>query len=154
MVPLTEIALIQRLTVLLSHPIYALGILLFTIIASTGIGSALSDRIPLTRTPWLYLYPLLTAGSLVALSVVLDVLLARMVTATIPARIVASILVIFPVGLLLGLFVPVGMRLAASMMSPGTRATGSRAPSCSRATVTGRSAPSATTRILGPAFPN
>src|SRR5438034_1208285 len=49
---LTEIALIQRLTVLLSHPIYALGILLFTIIASTGIGSALSDRLPLTRPPW------------------------------------------------------------------------------------------------------
>ncbi|HEW98670.1 MAG TPA: hypothetical protein ENF37_08550, partial [Beggiatoa sp.] len=34
-----EIALIQRLSVFLGHPTYALGILLFTLISSTGIGS-------------------------------------------------------------------------------------------------------------------
>jgi len=76
---LTEIALIQRLTVLLSHPIYALGILLFTLIASTGIGSLVSDRLPLTRTPWAYLYPIVTAGCLIGLKFLLEALLATMI---------------------------------------------------------------------------
>jgi hypothetical protein len=42
-----EIGLIQRLSVFLSHPIYALGILLFTVIASTGIGSFSVNEFPL-----------------------------------------------------------------------------------------------------------
>lgn len=109
---LAEIALIQRLTVFLSHPIYALGILLFTLIASTGIGSWLSDRLPLTRTPWVYFYPIMTGTSLLALSHILNVLLDQMVTASIATRIFTSIVAIFPMGLMMGLFFPTGMRLA------------------------------------------
>ena len=117
---LTEIALIQRLTVFLSHPLYALGILLFTLIASTGIGSFVSDRLPLTRSPWLYVYPVLTAGCLLGLSFLLNALLATMVNASILLKIVTSIAVIFPVGLLMGLFFPTGMRLAKSVSSAET----------------------------------
>ena len=117
---LTEIALIQRLTVLLSHPMYALGILLFTLIASAGIGSALSDRLPLTRPPWSYVHPLLTAGCLIGLSFLLNALTARMVTSPIMARIVASVAVIFPMGLLMGMFFPAGMRLARNASSAET----------------------------------
>lgn len=84
---LTEIALIQRLTVLLSHPIYALGILLFTLIASTGIGSLVSDRLPLTRTPWAYLYPIVTAGCLIGLKFLLEALLATMIAAPVLLKI-------------------------------------------------------------------
>jgi len=117
---LAEIALIQRLTVFLSHPIYALGILLFSLIASTGIGSFVSDRLPLTRPPWLYIYPILTAGCLIGLSFLLSALLSTMVTAPILTRIVTSIAVIFPIGFLLGLFFPTGMRLAKSASSVET----------------------------------
>jgi len=112
---LTEIALIQRLTVLLSHPIYALGILLFTLIASAGIGSLVSDRLPLTRTPWAYVYPIVTAGCLVGLRFLLRTLLANMIAAPVPLKIGVSVLVIFPVGLLMGLFFPAGMRLLKSI---------------------------------------
>lgn len=112
---LTEIALIQRLTVLLSHPIYALGILLFTLIASTGIGSLVSDRLPLTRTPWAYLYPIVTAGCLIGLKFLLEALLATMIAAPVLLKIGVSVSVIFPVGLLMGLFFPTGMRLAKSI---------------------------------------
>ncbi len=109
---LTEIALIQRLTVLLSHPIYALGILLFTLIASTGIGSFISDRLPLTQKPWVYLYPIVTTGCVVGLGFLLNTLLATMITAPVLLKIGISVCVIFPVGLLMGLFFPTGMRLA------------------------------------------
>lgn len=108
---LTEIALIQRLTVLLSHPVYALGILLFTLIASTGAGSLMSDRLPLTRPPWLYVYPVLAACCILGLRFLLSALLPALASATIPARVLASVAVIFPVGLLMGLFFPTGMRL-------------------------------------------
>ena len=92
---LTEIALIQRLTVLLSHPIYALGILLFTLIASSGIGSLVSDRLPLTRAPWVYLYPIFTAGCILGLRFLLSLLLARLVAAPILLKIGVSVSVIF-----------------------------------------------------------
>jgi hypothetical protein len=117
---LTEISLIQRLTVLLSHPLYALGILLFTLIASTGIGSLLSDGLPLVRRPWLYLYPILTAGCLIGLNFLLNHLLATMINASISLRIVASVVVIFPMGLLMGLFFPTGMRLVNYVSSSET----------------------------------
>ncbi|MEK7485933.1 MAG: hypothetical protein AABZ60_16545 [Planctomycetota bacterium] len=108
---LTEIALIQRLTVLLSHPLYALGILLFTLIASTGIGSFVSEKLPLTRSPWLYLYPLVTASALIGLNFLLKYLVATMIAAPIPSRIFMAVAVISPMGLLLGLFFPTGMKL-------------------------------------------
>ena len=112
---LTEIALIERLTVLLSHPIYALGILLFTIIASSGLGSLLSDRLPLTSPPWIYLYPLAAAASIVGIRFLLTALLAGMVTAGLEAKIAAAVAVVFPLGLIMGMFFPTGMRLAKSL---------------------------------------
>ena len=112
---LTEIALIQRLTVLLSHPIYALGILLFTIIASSGLGSLLSDRLPLTRRPWIYIYPLATAALIVGVRFLLSALLAGMVTAGTELKIVAAVAVVFPLGLMMGMFFPTGMRLSKSI---------------------------------------
>ena len=42
-----EIALLQRTSVFLGHPIYSLSIVLFSVILSTGFGSLLSDRVVL-----------------------------------------------------------------------------------------------------------
>ncbi|MCX7015576.1 MAG: hypothetical protein NTW86_23990, partial [Candidatus Sumerlaeota bacterium] len=108
---LAEIALIQRLTVFLGHPIYALGVLLFTLILSTGLGSLISDRLPLTRPPWVYLYPLAALGALLLLSVSLSPLLGAMAGVALGGRIAASIAIIAPLGALLGLFFPTGMRM-------------------------------------------
>lgn len=109
-----EIALAQRLSVFLSHPVYALGIVLFTIIASTGIGSYLSDYLPLTRAPWVFLYPVLMAAAIFGVQSVLSSLLVNMITAAILTKTLTAILVILPLGLLMGLFFPTGMKLAQS----------------------------------------
>jgi hypothetical protein len=106
-----EIALIQRLSVFLGHPTYALGILLFTLIGSTGLGSWLSDRLPLTRKPWCMLYPCATVVGILCVHFLLGALLPGMVAAGTPAKAAASILVISPLGLLMGMFFPAGMRL-------------------------------------------
>lgn len=106
-----EIALIQKLSVFLGHPVYALGILLFTIILSSGVGSFISDRLPLSRKPWAYVYPLATVAAILGARLVLKAVLAGMITSPIHLKILAAIGVVSPMGLLMGFFFPVGMRL-------------------------------------------
>lgn len=115
-----EIAMIQRLSVFLGHPTYALAILLFTIILSAGLGSFLSEYVPLTRPPWIYFYPVTTAIVILVERFLLNILAANMVTSPIFDKIIVSIGVIFPLGILLGLFFPTGMRLARSAGSEET----------------------------------
>jgi hypothetical protein len=117
---LTEIALVQRLSVVLSHPIYALGVLLFTLIASTGLGSLLSDKLPLTRKPWIYIYPLLTACSILGLRFLLSAIFAPLEVSPLSVRIAVSIAVLFPIGVLMGLFFPTGMKLAKEISASQT----------------------------------
>lgn len=109
-----EIGLIQRLSVFLGHPAYALGVLLFTIIASTGVGSLLSERIPLSRGPALYLYPLVAAGALAGLPSGLRSVMSLLQHTGQDTKIVATVALLFPLGMLLGVFFPTGMRLAAA----------------------------------------
>ena len=42
-----EIALLQRMSVFLGHPVYSLSVSLFTLILATGVGSLLSDKLVL-----------------------------------------------------------------------------------------------------------
>lgn len=108
---LVEIALVQRLTIFLGHPAYALGILLFTLIASTGVGSLLSERLPLTQRPWVFVYPILIAVSVIALRFALTPLITTWITQPFLNKILVSIGLIFPLGILLGCCFPIGMRL-------------------------------------------
>jgi hypothetical protein len=112
---LLEIAMMQRLSVFLGHPVYALGVLLFAFILSTGIGSFLSERLPLTRAPWALLYPAVACAAILVTRFLLAYLTRQMVPAPMTTKIVVSIVAIFPLGLMLGLFFPVGMRLTRSI---------------------------------------
>lgn len=106
-----EIALIQRLSVLLSHPIYALGILLFTLIASTGLGSFLSGKLPLRRSPWQFLLPVTTVIIILMERFLLSYLLDALITSSLGTKILLSIVAISPLGLFLGCFFPTGLEL-------------------------------------------
>jgi SAM-dependent methyltransferase len=115
----TEIGLIQKLSVFLGHPIYALGVLLFTIILATGVGSALSEWLPRRRGP-LAAITVATVVAIVAAVFVLSELVVVMGSSSMGARITASIAVIAPMGLMLGVFFPVGMGLAKQLQMPET----------------------------------
>ncbi len=41
-----ELTLLQNLTLLVGHPIYTLSVLLFTLLATSGLGSSLSKHVP------------------------------------------------------------------------------------------------------------
>ncbi|MBN2065493.1 MAG: hypothetical protein JW771_01615, partial [Candidatus Thermoplasmatota archaeon] len=115
-----EIALIQRLSVFLGHPVYALGILLFTIIACTGVGSFISERLPLTRSPWIFVSPFIMVSAILITHFLLPVLMSRMITSAMLNKIVVSILMICPMGTVIGFFFPTGMRLVNAVGDPAT----------------------------------
>ncbi len=117
---LVEMALIQKLSVFLGHPVYALGILLFTLIASTGVGSFVSDRLPLTRRPWMFAYPLVAAAAVLAARFLLKWVLADLITCPTATKIGVAVLTVFPLGILMGFFFPAGMRLARLSSSDAT----------------------------------
>ncbi len=117
---MVEIALLQRMTVFLGHPIYSLAVLLFSLILTTGMGSFLSEKFTLHNRARIAAWATLTGGYLVILPFVLSDLFAAFDAATLPVRIVICVLSITPAGLLLGFGFPTGMRLIASIDSRPT----------------------------------
>ncbi len=82
---------------------------------SAGVGSLLSGRLFVARPPWLYVYPVATAALMVGVRFALSLLLHEMPAAGLLGKIAAAVAVIFPLGLLMGMFFPAGMRLAKSV---------------------------------------
>lgn len=108
---LVEMALLQRLSVFLGHPVYGLAVGLFGIILATGFGAFLSERVRLERG-----VQLLGWASILALFLfVLPFWFARAAWAfesqALPVRVGLCLLAIGPPGVLMGFAFPSGMRL-------------------------------------------
>ena len=108
---LAEIALLQRFSIFLGHPVYSLGVLLFSMIAFTGIGSFISEYLPLTRKPWVLVYPFIAAAAILGIRFISPPIMEALQTASMSGRILACILLIGPLGIVLGLFFPTGMKI-------------------------------------------
>ncbi len=99
-----ELALLQNLTLLVGHPIYTLSVLLFTLLAFGGIGSALSVRFPI----WLACVAVAVIGALEALA--LPRLVPALLWLPLWGRIAVAIALIAPLGLAMGMPFPRGLR--------------------------------------------
>ena len=117
---LAEIALMQRLSVFLGHPVYSLSIVLFSIILTTGLGSGLSDRLVLDSRFKITAWSLATAFYLFALSRFLPNVVASYIGEDLLLRALISIALISPLGLLMGFGFPTGMRLATQVSEKPT----------------------------------
>jgi hypothetical protein len=107
-----EIGLLQRLSVFLGHPVYALSVGLFGIILSTGVGSLLSERISLVQPGRLLLWLGALSAYILLLPLWLPVITHSSLAASgLPLRALASTCAVFPAGLLMGFGFPTGMRL-------------------------------------------
>jgi len=106
-----EIALLQRMSVFLGHPVYSLSIVLFSIILSTGLGSVISDKIPLDTPRKLVLWAVVTGGYFLLLPIFLPGLTLAFDGSSLPMRALWSVLIITPGGMLMGWGFPTGMRL-------------------------------------------
>ncbi|MBX3127585.1 MAG: hypothetical protein KF718_12755 [Polyangiaceae bacterium] len=107
-----EIALLMKLSLVLGHPSFSLMVVLASLIAAAGLGSLASDRLPLTRRPYCYVYPLVLAAVLVCLNVAWPWLSAPFAQASTSVRVLFSIGVCAVVGVPLGIAFPAGLGLA------------------------------------------
>jgi len=115
-----EIGLLQRMSVFLGHPVYALSVVLFSLILWTGFGSLASERAPLDGPGKLAAWSLVSAAYVFALPFWLPPLLAQFDGADLPIRAGLCVLAIAPAGLLMGFGFPTGMRLASAISTGPT----------------------------------
>jgi len=109
---LLEVAVLQRFVLLLGHPVYSLTVTLFALLLGTGLGSFLSRRVPDESVRRATLYALLAAALVgVAAALALERLVDFAIAWPLPARIAAAAALLIPVGVLLGVGLPGGMRL-------------------------------------------
>jgi MFS family permease len=105
-----EVAVIQKLTLLLGYPTYALSVTLFGILLSSGLGSYLSARYQGPRKNLL----MAALGGLTVVVLASIALLPSIIDAVVgqalPVRILAATFIIAPAGLCLGIFMPLGLR--------------------------------------------
>jgi SAM-dependent methyltransferase len=101
-----ELALLQNLTLLLGHPIFTLSLLLFSLLSSGGIGSALSRGVRV-RTACLA-----AAGLGMLYAFVLPVVVPMLLPLAFWVRVLVAIGVIAPLGLVMGMPFPRGLMKA------------------------------------------
>jgi hypothetical protein len=114
---LVEIAFIQRFVLFLGHPTYALTVVIFLLMISSGAGSLFSRRwLPRAGMGWLPL--LLVLVTLVAYVFFLPGRLAALVGIGFEYRLLVSGVLLIPLGFLMGMPFPTGLRALASAPAP------------------------------------
>nr|NIS40268.1 hypothetical protein [Desulfuromonadales bacterium] len=107
---LIEIGLLRRFILFLGHPIYALAVILFSLLVFSGFGSLLAGRVKRLgrRLPAVLLALVLLFNFYVF---VLPPILTATMTAPLFGRCLLAVLLLAPLGLLMGMPLPLGMRL-------------------------------------------
>jgi spermidine synthase len=115
---LVEIAFIQRFVLFLGHPTYALTVVIFLLMLSSGAGSLLSRRwLPRTGLAWMPLVVVIAA--LLGNVFFLPHLLAAWVGLRLGFRLIISGMLLAPLGFVMGMPFPTGLRALAAASSNG-----------------------------------
>ena len=111
-----EVSQMQRLTLFLGHPTYALSVVLFSLLLFSGIGSYATERIAKagpSRINLLPFVPLLII--LVAVGLLTPVIADHVESARTPVRILTAVGLLAPMGLVMGMPFPIGMRVVSAV---------------------------------------
>jgi len=109
---LVEVTFIQRFVLFLGHPTYALTVVVFLMLLSSGAGSVISRKwIAAPQRVWVPL--LITASVLMVYVRILPLILNRLVGVPFPAKLVISALLLAPLGFAMGMPFPAGLRALA-----------------------------------------
>ena len=117
---LAEIALLQYFSVYLGHPIYSLGVCLFSLILASGLGSLASDWLKLNTRGKLLAWACMVVVYLAAMAWILPSIFAATTDRERLVRIGITLAAIMPLGFLLGFAFPTGMRLVNTIDSQPT----------------------------------
>ncbi|MBA3916454.1 MAG: hypothetical protein H0X25_21940, partial [Acidobacteriales bacterium] len=105
---LVEIALIQRFVLFLGHPTYALTVVIFLLLLSSGVGSLLSRELRRILPAGFAL--LLIAALIFCLVAVLPPILQALVGLSLITKLAISGILMVPLGLLMGMPFPAGLQ--------------------------------------------
>jgi SAM-dependent methyltransferase len=118
---LVQVGLIQKLVLFLGHPAYALTVVIFSMLVSSGTGSFFSRKIVRGRDSRL-MAVLAAAAAVVALSALIATpLTTKAVGLALPLKVVTTILLIAPAGFLMGIPFPSGLSRLEKWHSPSVR---------------------------------
>lgn len=111
---LVEIAFIQRFVLFLGHPTYALTVVVFLMLLSSGLGS-LASRKWMVETRRCRLPLLLIIAALLAYVFVLPAILNALVGLPFVVKLMISAVILVPLGCAMGMPFPTGLRALASL---------------------------------------
>ncbi|MGH8561976.1 MAG: hypothetical protein ACRES4_08430, partial [Nevskiales bacterium] len=117
---LAEISILQYFSVYLGHPTYSLAVCLFSLILATGIGSLASGRFEIRTPVAMMAWGLLAGGYLMAAQHSLTGIFEITAAYDLPMRISVSLLVVMPLGFILGFAFPTGIRMVGAVDSGPT----------------------------------
>ena len=118
---LIEVAMIQKFVLFLGHPTYALTVVIFSMLVSSGIGSYCSRKL-IGDDPTRLMKALCVVAALVAiLGAIVQPVLSAGVGMPLPVKVVATVLMLAPAGFAMGLPFPTGLRMLERAHQPSVR---------------------------------
>jgi hypothetical protein len=109
-----EISQMQRLMIFLGHPTYALSIVLFTLLLASGCGSLLTDRLAARGVGIGELVQVVLVLVLAVFGLLTPIVTQRFEAAPGALRIAVGAGLLVPMGFLMGMPFPIGMKLASA----------------------------------------
>jgi hypothetical protein len=114
-----EITMIQRLVLFLGYPTYSLTVTLASILVFTGIGALASRPLAAWRRSPLPLILGVLACLTVFYRVGLDPITESLLSSSLGVRVVVAVLLLAPLGLCLGMFMPLGLATVSRLTDHG-----------------------------------
>lgn len=109
---MVEIPLIQRFTLFLGHPIYSLAVVLFSLLLFSSLGSFFTRRVSAEGTRSFLIKALVPLCLLmIAYVIFLEPLIHMLISIQTPAKILISLGLIAPLGWLMGMPFPLGIKM-------------------------------------------
>lgn len=118
---LIQVALIQKFVLFLGHPTYALTVIIFSMLVSSGAGSFMSKRLIRREVSRLGLVLIFIAGAILLLAAMVTPIVESGVALPFAVRVLISVLLISPVGFAMGTPFPTGLWLLERVMPASVR---------------------------------
>ncbi|HEX4138147.1 MAG TPA: hypothetical protein VHY84_26290 [Bryobacteraceae bacterium] len=118
---LIEVALIQKFVLFLGHPTYALTVVIFSMLISSGLGSFLSRKLVNDRNNRLAVVLALAAALVAVLAAIIQPVLTAGIGLPLAVKMAATVLLIAPMGFVMGIPFPTGLRLLEQRHEPSVR---------------------------------
>ncbi len=113
---LVEVSLIQKFVLFLGQPVLSLAVLLFSLLAGAGLGGIYSGRlVPERITVKIKTAAIIIVAVLICYIILLPVVFSQLLGVGLGVRLMVSVVLLAPLGFLMGFPFPMGIRLLKSL---------------------------------------